>query len=90
MAVKALYADPGRANIAVLPHVKRQGILVRIAAKAGDGFVVFVIHRRLVIKGKIAKTAIATRVLGGHAELAGIVLVTPVDLPAVVSAHAAL
>lgn len=90
MTVKTLHANPGCADVAVLSRVEGQRILVRIAAEAGDGFIVLVIHRRLVVQGQIAKAAVPTRVLGGHAELAGAVLVTPVDLPARLPAHAAL
>lgn len=90
MTVKTFHADPGRADVAVLSQVEGQRILVRVAAEAGDGFIVLVIHRRLVVKGQIAKTAVTARVLGGDAELAGAVLVTPVDLPARIPAHAAL
>ena len=90
LTVKTLHADPGRADVAVLSQIEGERILVRIAAEAGDGFIVFVIDRRLVVKGEVAKAAVATRVLGGEAKLAGAVLVTPVDLPALVTAHAAL
>ena len=64
--------------------------MIGIAAKAGDGAVIFVVHRRLVIQGQVTKAAIAAGMLGGEAELAGAVLVAPVDLPAVISAHPAL
>lgn len=90
MAIKTLHADPGCTDVAVPSQIEGQRILVRITAKAGDGLIVFVIHRRLVVKGEIAKAAVATRVLGGDAKLAGTVLVTPVDLPARITAHAAL
>ena len=64
--------------------------MIGIAAEAGDRPVVFVIDRRLVIEGQVAKTAIASRMLSGKAKIAGAVLIAPGDLPALIAAHPAL
>ncbi len=87
LIVETLHTDPRRANVAKVAKVKGQGILIRIAAQAGNGLVVFIIDGGLIVEREVAEAAIATAVLGGDTEGVGTVLVTPVELSAGIAAH---
>ncbi len=90
LVIKTAHANPGRADVAIVAHIKGQRILIAITTQGRQRLAVVIVNDGLIVEGQVAEPALAASVLGGDAEGAGAVLVTPVELAAVVTPHPAL